>query len=300
MRRLFTYEIGLAVWFFLLYNVERLIAPINIASFVYVFAAGLSVLILALPALNKWSSIKLFLLVLVPFFLLKWLLGYEIAGQNLAITITEMTALYITLILSRLLGQGINQIRDEISLLTIGNFRNGVNGFSDGQAEIYSEVRRARRFNRPAALLTIAPNRTSVDLAMNRFIEEARNGIARSYINARVAKMLEGQLKDSDVITKYNDYFVILLPETSLEQVPKVISRLQNSSLEKLEIPLEIGFSTFPDEAVTFSGLLEQAKTKMTNTRHVLGGFFEETQPTIEKSSLGINQAPTSILLKKD
>jgi hypothetical protein len=266
MKRLFSYQVGIILWFFLLYNIERLIAPINIASFVYVYAAAIAVLILALPVLYNWSAFRLFLLALIPFFALKIALGYEIAGPNLPITITEMSTLYITLILARLLGQDLFEIRNEITLLTIGNSKNGVNGFSDGQVEIYREVRRARRFKRPVALLTVAARGEPVELAINRFIEEAKNGIMTSYINARVANLLEGRLKDSDVITKYNDYFVILLPETGREQVPSVINRLKESALQDLQIPLEIGFSTFPDEAMTFSGLLQQAEMKMLRT----------------------------------
>jgi hypothetical protein len=283
MKRLFSYQVGIILWFFLLYNIERLIAPINIASFVYVYAAAIAVLILALPVLYNWSAFRLFLLALIPFFALKIALGYEIAGPNLPITITEMSTLYITLILARLLGQDLFEIRNEITLLTIGNSKNGVNGFSDGQVEIYREVRRARRFKRPVALLTVAARGEPVELAINRFIEEAKNGIMTSYINARVANLLEGRLKDSDVITKYNDYFVILLPETGREQVPSVINRLKESALQDLQIPLEIGFSTFPDEAMTFSGLLQQAETKMLRT-----------DPTVETQDRDPQVAPKS------
>jgi hypothetical protein len=283
MKRLFSYQVGIIIWFFLLYNIERLIAPINIASFVYVYAAAIAVLVLALPILYNWSTFRLFLLALIPFFALKIALGYEIAGPNLPITITEMSTLYITLILARLLGQDLFEIRNEITQLTIGNSKNGVNGFSDGQVEIYREVRRARRFKRPVALLTVAARGESVELAINRFIEEAKNGIMTSYVNARVANLLEGRLKDSDVITKYNDYFVILLPETSREQVPSVINRLKESALQDLQIPLEIGFSTFPDEAMTFSGLLQQAETKMLRT-----------DPTVETQDRDPQVAPES------
>ena len=291
MRRLFSYQVGIILWFFLLYNIERLIAPINIASFVYIFAAAIAVLILVLPVLYELTSTRLFLLALIPFFLLKVVLGYEIAGQNLPITITEMTAVYITLILTRLLGQDLSQIRNEIIQLTIGNFKNGVNGFSDGQAEIFREVRRARHYNRPAALLTVAASSESVELAMKRFIEEARNGIAKSYINARVAKLLEGQLKDSDIITKYDNYFVILLPETSREQVPTVIKRLKKSATENLELHLKIGFSTFPDEAVTFSGLLEQAEIKMLRPEPAAEAQDSDPQVAAEGSTAGATQA---------
>ncbi len=174
MKRLYLSLVGIILWFFLLYNIERLIAPINIASFVYVYAALIAIITLALPALNQWSSLMLYALVLVPFFLLKLLMGYEIAGQNLPITITEMSALYFTLIIARRLGRLLYRVQDEIARLTVADFNHGVKDFSDGQSEIYREVRRARRYTRPAALLIVKANGKSLDLAKEQIMDEIR------------------------------------------------------------------------------------------------------------------------------
>jgi len=284
MKRLYLSLVGIILWFFLLYNIERLIAPINIASFVYVYAALIAIITLALPALNQWSSLMLYALVLAPFFLLKLLMGYEIAGQNLPITIAEMSALYFTLIIARRLGRLLYRVQDEIARLTVVDFNHGVKDFSDGQSEIYREVRRARRYTRPAALLIVKANGKSLDLAEEQIMDEIRESIARNHINARFANFLRTQLKFSDVITRNDDSFVILLAETTREQVPSVINRLERSASEELGLSLEIGFSSFPSEAVTFAGLLEQAEERLHRTAVQPEGLEGEFQSATKRS----------------
>ncbi|MCA9963675.1 MAG: diguanylate cyclase, partial [Anaerolineales bacterium] len=97
-------------------------------------------------------------------------------------------------------------------------------------------------------------------------IEEAQREILDAYVSARIANLLVEQLKDYDVITQRDRHFIVLLPETDNDKVSEIVDRLKRTAREQLGLEFKIGLSTFPDEAVTFERLLEQAEAKMEQT----------------------------------
>lgn len=255
--------LALCSWLFALYNIERLSKPINLASFVYVFVIVSANLVILVRGLRRLPFYKSLLLFLPPYFFLKVYLGYEIAGTNLPITVTEICAIGLTLFLTQRVTWHLEEFRDAISRLTIGRLEEGTHRFEEGQGHIYREVRRARLYKRPAALLAIAVDSANTEVEINRFIKEAQNEIIRRYIAARTASLLVDELKDSDVITKRNDHFIVLLPESDREIAAEIAERLTIGIEKSLGLNCKIGFSTFPDDAVTFESLLVQAESSM-------------------------------------
>ena len=58
---------------------------------------------------------------------------------------------------------------------------------------------------------------------------------------------------------------MVLLPEADRDDALEVMSRLRTAGQESLGLELEIGVATFPDEAVTFETLLQNAEEEMTS-----------------------------------
>ena len=264
---------GLCGWLFMLYNVERLAAPANIASFVYIITFVTAILLLFAPRLCWFAFHWLFLAAVVPFFLLKSLLNYEILGANWPITIVELSAIALTIGLVQLIGRRFDKLQTLLTSLTIGPIDSDVRSFSTGQSQIYREIRRARQFDRPASLLAISTVASPVDPTQNpllqdsylrRFLEDIQRETLKKHIATRLANLLVAELGDSAVVTQRNGHFVTLLPETDREQLNSVVQKLQTSAEESLGLKLHIGVSTFPDEAVTFESMLEHAETEMT------------------------------------
>lgn len=263
MSRLKIYLLAILSWSIIFYNTERLFAPINLASFVYVLAAVYGIIIILYTPIYQVNPLALFAGSLVPYFLLKVVLGYEIFGGHLSLTVMEIVSIGITMFLSWQIGNGLESLRSEILRLTLGSSKAGAYPFQTAQAEFYREIRRARHYNRPAAVLSIAPEKGAVELSINRFIQEAQNSIIKQYIAARTADVLRSSFKETDVVTMRNDHFLVLLPETEVAQMPNVIDRIQKTANEKLGITLRIGASTFPDDALTFESLIESAERRM-------------------------------------
>lgn len=256
--------LALCSWLFLLYNIERLSEPINLASFVYVFVIVSANLIILVRPLRRTPVYQSFLLALPPFFLLKIYFGYEIAGTNLPITVTEICAIGITMFLTQRVTWHLEEFGDAVRRLTIGRLEEGTHRFEEGQGYIYREVRRARLYKRPAALLALSVDIAAIDVnKVNRFIKEAQQEIVSRYIAARLAELLVQELKDCDVITKRDDHFIILMPESDREVASKTIEKLGAAIERRLGLSCKFGLSTFPDEAVTFESLLVLAESAM-------------------------------------
>jgi hypothetical protein len=283
MKRLRFWFVGFCTWFFLLFNVERLGDPINLASFVYVYAFIGAVLVLLIPTLQRISFPWLMAGSLLPYFLLKSLLGYSLSDNNLPIIVTEICAVGFSLFLAAQLGRRLESIKETLASLTIGRMGDEAIPFASGQARIYSEIRRARLYERPATLLAISATEESVELSIDYFVQEAQREIIKQYIAARISELLVKELHDCDIVARRDGHFITLLPETTRYMVEDIIQRIKENAAEKLNLHLNIGLATFPDEAVTFESLLAIAETQMaTNnkvvTEHKLPGFTMETK----------------------
>ncbi len=273
MTRLYYLVIPLVVWFSLLFNIERLAPQLNIAPFFYGFTAICAVLIVLLPKLHKMSLQTLFAMALLPYLAIKYYWGFPISGASsgaaLPITITEISALGLTVVLSTLTGRRLEELQETLTSLMIGQMSKEVQPFGTGQGLIYREVRRARRHQRPLALLAISPVDTSLRVSLdevsgkapfNRFVEDVQHEIVKKYIFARIANLLIEQLEDSCIVTQRDEHFVTLVPETSREDLQPIVKKLESAAEEKLGIKLRIGMATFPDEEITFEALLERAE----------------------------------------
>lgn len=269
MNRLRYLMVALFTWFFFFYNIERISKPINIATFVYIFVFICSVLVMLLPALQRMPLYWPFLIALPPYFFIKNYLGYEIGGSNIPITVTEISAIWLTIVLSGQIGKALQELWQAVSDLTIGQVGKGPYPFEAGQGQIYREIRRARLYNRPAALMAIAPVEESVNHSLDRFMQEAQHEIIHQYVNARIAQLLTEQLEDCDIIVQRGKHFVTLLPETDQERVEDLARRLAAAAEKQLGLKFKVGISTFPDEAVTFGKLLEHAEERMVNSTPV-------------------------------
>ena len=256
-----------AAWLLLFFNIERVHAPINISSFVYLLAAACGLAVLLWPNAHTIRPTYLLFVTLAIFIGLKLALGYPIAGTYLPITLTEFFALALTIILARRVATNYDDLRTALFSNLSVDFKNRAQPFDSGQSDLYREVRRARLYERPLAFLAVGPAPGTVESAKDRFTEEVMRRMLRQYMTARVGDLLSRRLKDCDVLAQRNCHFVAALPETKREVALQLSRRLQAESRQELGIELNVGLCTFPDEEGTFIGLLERAEQEMSRPR---------------------------------
>ncbi|MGB3713595.1 MAG: hypothetical protein WA996_04110 [Candidatus Promineifilaceae bacterium] len=263
MKRFRYWLVGLCVWLAILYNLERWNEPINIATFVYVLTMVYMAVVILVPWFYKAPVYWPLILGLIPYFTFRILFGYGISGASLPIVITEICLISVTIILARQVGWRIDQWREVVSELTFGRFIDKADIFETGQGQIYREIRRARLHHRPATLMAICPSGDIHDASQIRFAQEIQHELIKGYATARVAELLVKELHDHDIITQRDDHFVVLLPEISPEEAAEIAANLEAAAKNELGLDLRIGASAFPDEAVTFESLLDQAESAM-------------------------------------
>jgi hypothetical protein len=96
-----------------------------------------------------------------------------------------------------------------------------------------------------------------------RPIADMQRELVEKYVLARTARLLRDKVDDTAIVTQRNDHFIVLLPETSQDELQATLRMLDTAAHEQLGIPLNIGAATFPNQAITFEGLLEQAEGDM-------------------------------------
>ena len=247
-------------WLFVLYNIERLYEPINIASFVYVFACLSAAPMVLVPRLSRIPLFKLLPPLAAAVLVLKPIFGYGIGGEYLPLTIMELGVVTFTVALAYHVGRQLEDARNAVVSTLINHLDDQTRPFDKGLEDMYREVRRARAFNRPLALLAVAPTTDSVNVTLDRFTKEAHREAAEQYVQAKLAKVLSTGTKGSDIITRAGDHFVMLLPETGRHKTNRLVKKLRTKVQSELGLDIAIGASVFPDDEVTFVKLVERAQ----------------------------------------
>jgi diguanylate cyclase (GGDEF)-like protein/putative nucleotidyltransferase with HDIG domain len=130
-----------------------------------------------------------------------------------------------------------------------------------------SEWKRATRANRPFALVLI-------DLDRFKFVNDFYGHLEGDVVLQRVAALLEQNCRRSDVVARYGgDEFVILMPETSLEQGLQIASKLRawlasDTILKEKNITGSFGIACFPEHGNAPQELIQMADASMYLSKH--------------------------------
>jgi GGDEF domain-containing protein len=249
----------LIIWLFIFYNIERLSKPVDITDVAYTFVPLMAVATILVPRLRK-VPLPILLAAPIPVFLASKLwVKSSVWGQSLPMTVTEICAIALTTLLARWVGNGIHEFERAIARITIGKADQFPKSFSTGQADIYREVKRARHYQRPLALLAIGIEEQSIQVAIDRMVQEVQQAMMKQYVLSDVARVLCDKLEDYDILAQRDSYFLLLLPEVTPEQSAELVGRLHEIVCEDVGVTLQIGAASFPNDAVTFESLVERA-----------------------------------------
>lgn len=287
MRTMHYRVLMLVAWLVFFYNIERVrwffgAGQIQfITRYAYIFVALAALITLALPLLHRLPVWILGSGGVVLFAVLKSWFGYPLGGETLPVTVTEICAILVTGLLTRQVIGAIGEFENSIVNFTIKRVGRQTRAFDIEQGEMYQEVRRARAFSRPLALMAIEPATDSFKVATERMVEEVQYATMKQYVLARLAKVIEDQLGPYSVIAQDGDKFLVLLPESSREDIGRLMAQVRGQVQDSIGLELRIGFSTLPEEA-TFDGLVEAAYADMKRvTRHI-----SEEAPTPRATSV--------------
>ncbi len=264
MSKLRFWAATLIMWLVFVYNIERVSqSVITMHSYTYVFVLVMAAFTLLLPKLSNFSLSILFVIFINLFLLLKIYWQHEgILGQNFPLTVTQLGAILLTGLLARQVNHGLLEIENIITEITFSRVGGLPKSFLLEQGKMYSEVKRARRYNRPLSVIALQVDDKNIDIILPKMVEEAQQAMMKEYAFASIARTLGDNTYDFDTIALYDDCFILVLPEVTQERVSAIAQRLKKVVKEKINVELQVGLAVYPDEAITFESLVELAKQK--------------------------------------
>lgn len=266
----------LVAWLVFFYNIERVRWFVGagqiqfVTRYTYIFVALAVLVTLALPILHRLPLWLLGTTGVVLFLVLKSWFGYPVGEEALAVTATEICAILVTGLLTRQVIGAIGEFENSIVNFTIKHVGRQTKAFDIEQGEMYQEVRRARAFSRPLTLMAIELGTNSFEVATEKMVKEVQQATMKQYVLAALAKELEDQLGPYSVIAQDDDRFLVLLPEASKADIPRLIAQVRGQAQESMKLELRIGTATLP-EVETFDELVETAYAEMKETQAKLG-----------------------------
>jgi diguanylate cyclase (GGDEF)-like protein len=131
---------------------------------------------------------------------------------------------------------------------------------------LLSEVKRARRYNSSVTALFL-------DLDDFKGINDVYGHLVGSHVLMEMASVLLSSVRDTDIVARYGgDEFVIVLPETDLEQAAVVAERMREKIARRvftggrgmrLSLTASFGVGTFPQNAHSPQQLIACADAAM-------------------------------------
>jgi diguanylate cyclase (GGDEF)-like protein len=133
-----------------------------------------------------------------------------------------------------------------------------------------SEWRRASRSGRPFSVVLI-------DLDKFKEVNDSLGHLEGDLVLARVGRLLEQKCRQSNVVARYGgDEFIILMPETGIEQAQVLAERLRlwlatDPMLEEHQITGSFGVASFPVHGFSMEELIRVADAGMYVAKHAGG-----------------------------
>jgi diguanylate cyclase (GGDEF)-like protein len=135
---------------------------------------------------------------------------------------------------------------------------------------LQSEWKRAARSGRPFSVVLI-------DLDKFKQVNDTMGHLEGDLVLARIGRLLEQKCRQSNVVARYGgDEFVILMPETSVEQAQILSERLRlwiatDPMLNERQITGSFGVATFPLHGATVEDIVRVADAGMYSSKRAGG-----------------------------
>jgi len=249
-------------WFFVFYNVERIFEQVNLASFVYLLSPLLGMLVLGIPQIRRVSVNWYIPVALVSVLILRSIFGYGPQENAVSLSVTEALATWFTMVMSYQLGRAIDEYQSAAATAMVSHVADRTLPFEEAQSAVINEVRRARLFRRPIAVLALNPQAVDEAEALDRFTKEFGASLMQQYASVRAAECLSEHLRSCDILTQSKEQFFVLLPELTRDEALAIAADMQIDLNRELGMDLKVGISMFPEDEVTAVGLLARAEAE--------------------------------------
>jgi hypothetical protein len=114
------------------------------------------------------------------------------------------------------------------------------------------------------SVIVVEPDPESFQLSLPHIFEEMQKTMVTRFARAKIAQVLHQHLRLMDLILEEDDSncFIILCPEVDKQGSAVIVERIQ-TVMNQEGITAQCSTATFPQDSLTFEGLINQARTKL-------------------------------------
>lgn len=212
--------------------------------------------------LNYYAVIAFWLLVYV----LVWVY-YLGDSRPIEVHIIQLLLVLMSSVLAYDVARRVDQVDTTLNGVSSSAYPNRARDIQSSRDLIASEITRSRRYHHPLSILTIRLNKPAGKRGW-KDLEALADDMLERFAIAKASQILSDLARSTDLVLLDKDgRFVLLCPETNLNNISILAKRIEGAVDEKLNIRVDWGIAAFPDEALTFDDLLhvarERSRTKL-------------------------------------
>lgn len=257
--------VSLTAWVVLLLNIGNIsFLEFTVPLLLYVTVMFWTIPLLTIPSL---SGVRRELMVAAALLIYAGMRYFGVLSEgtfHAPTLITELVILTFTLWLAHKFAKSLSAMENAYSQVIIGNPDDErVVSTMEGIDAINHELFRARRYERPVALMVIRLPRIRqlVDRIGNRPYYQL--SLEHQFIKTRVSKIVASMTYDVDTIMWQGDNLIVCLPETDRDQTIKLAKQISRLVTPSLNLELPIGIAVFPTNGLVFDDLVLAAENDL-------------------------------------
>ncbi len=256
--------VAAVLWVIFLFGLARPdLIGVELSPAVYVLTLGIVLAVFFLPDLGVWHWAVITAPTVAIYLGAGLFGGLNHALSDWPVVSIELIVLLITVFLARTTSLIVAKLEHVLESLVVDANSTRILSPADGEETINSELFRARRFDRPVAfaLLKLGDVPELRNAPTDRF--DIHAVLQRSYLRSRVGQLVESVLYRTDPLAWFDDNLVLCLPETTKPEAEKLAQQIYDLVRMMLNIRIPIGISTFPENGLIYSDLVEAASKNL-------------------------------------
>lgn len=286
MIRLRTFPIVTVVWFLFVFNVERIQTNgtqlANFPNGLYLLVIFTSLIMLFLPDRvgQKFHSSLIALAVIAIYLVVRVVQELTTLGILDWLLVAEFAILLITWLLMYWLAGGLTDFETVVKRFLLNMEASRMLPRAEGEQKVDEELARARRFERPLALIFCVISARPSDPNER---PQSSDSFELRFLQAETARAISELTYKSDIVVEYGEGLILCLPECDDAQAEAFAGELTTYIKTRLEVVPMIGIGLFPKDGAVFVDLARVAAKRARIWEGV--DFAEDSQSTRQGSA---------------
>jgi GGDEF domain-containing protein len=241
---------------------------INFASYFYLSVMIAVPVTLFFPSIAR-VSVFVPLVVWAGFYIvLLQMIDRDLSAEagEFSVIVLEFVLLEVGVWFAHQLAVQLSHAESVMDALALSAFPNRAHDLAEEDQRIKTELTRSRRYHRPLSLVVIE-SKSDDEKISREMLKGVQHDLMNRFTSARVGQIIDDRVRQTDLVLRdHTGRFLILCPETDLENATLLAERLGQAIKERTDLQVFWGVSAFPDEALTFDDLLHKARARISKS----------------------------------